>query len=154
VKFRDIKRLVQSDTGLESTQDSSLPQGSFSQCLASEFLYTASLLFCFVWGVFWLCCVAYGILISWPGMEPQTQQWKCRVDHWTTREFPTWLLDPLGMSFRVLVKSLNFRQKHVCVWKCMWVFFWGDSLCFYLFIYQNINFITEKECIGKCGLYL
>ena len=43
----------------------------------------------------------------------------------------------------------------VCV-QCMWVFFWGDSLCFYLFIYfyQNINFITEKECIGKCGLYL
>ena len=44
----------------------------------------------------------------------------------------------------------------VCVHvrKCMWVFFWGDSLCFYLFIYQNINFITEKQCIGKCGLYL
>ena len=99
MKFRDIKRLVQSDTGLESIQDSLLPQGSFSQCLASEFLYTASLLFCFVWGLFWLCCVACGILISWPGMEPQTQQWKCRVDHWTTREFPTWLLGPLGLSF-------------------------------------------------------
>ena len=99
MKFRDIKRLVQSDTGLESIQDSLLPQGSFSQCLASEFLYTASLLFCFVWGLFWLCCVACGILISWPGMEPQTQQWKCRVDHWTTREFPTWLLGPRGLSF-------------------------------------------------------
>ena len=52
MKFRDIKRLVQSDTGLESIQDSLLPQGSFSQCLASEFLYTASLLFLFCLGSF------------------------------------------------------------------------------------------------------
>ena len=28
---------------------------------------------------FWLCCVACGILVPWPGIEPGPQQWKHRV---------------------------------------------------------------------------
>ena len=29
--------------------------------------------------VFWLCCVACGILVPWPGMEPVPLHCKCRV---------------------------------------------------------------------------
>lgn len=38
---------------------------------------------------------ANGILVPWTGLNPWPLQWKCRVNHWTTREVPT----PLYCNF-------------------------------------------------------
>ena len=47
---------------------------------------TCPLFWSFCLFVFWLCCVAYNILVPWPGTEPRPQLWK----HWvlTIRGFP------------------------------------------------------------------
>ena len=37
----------------------------------------------------WLCCVACGILVPWPGIEPAPSAVKVRSpNHWTSREVP------------------------------------------------------------------
>ena len=41
---------------------------------------------CFIFFI-WLCCTAFGISVSWPGMEPvclASEGWS--LNHWTTRE--------------------------------------------------------------------
>ena len=38
---------------------------------------------------FWLCCLACGILVPGPGIEPAPSAVKAQSpNHWTTREFP------------------------------------------------------------------
>ena len=38
---------------------------------------------------FWLCHAAFGILVPWPGVEPEPPALEALIlDHWTTREIP------------------------------------------------------------------
>ena len=40
-------------------------------------------------------CVAYGILVPRPGIEPKPTEVKVpSPHHWTAREFPYWVLNP------------------------------------------------------------
>ena len=50
-------------------------------------LHGMSILPCFV--LFWLRCVAYGILVPQPGIEPGAPAVRVlSPNHWTAREFP------------------------------------------------------------------
>ena len=59
-------------------------------------------LFCFVWP----CCVACGILVPWPGVEPRPSTVKAQSpNHWADREFPLYYLFNSHTNTRNLVRS-------------------------------------------------
>ena len=46
-------------------------------------------LFTYLFFIFWPCCMAFGILVPWPGIEPASpagEAWS--LNNWTTREVP------------------------------------------------------------------
>ena len=49
---------------------------------------------------FWSHCVACGILLPRPGIEPRATAVKApSPKHWTAREFPKWGIRDVGLDF-------------------------------------------------------
>ena len=59
---------------------------SFIKAVGCLCLYLVTYLF----SIFWPCCMACGILVPWPGIEPMSpavEAWS--LNNWTTREVPS-----------------------------------------------------------------
>ena len=57
--------------------------------------------------IYWLCRVAYEILVPRPGIEPRSQQLRAwSPNHWTAREFPTQpIFEPVSNLLRIMSPS-------------------------------------------------
>ena len=79
-------KLVHVEDKAEKTLDSKATKALgyyLKMCEISWFWLTT------LWGIFWLCHIACGILVPRPGMEPRppaVEVWS--PNHWTFREFP------------------------------------------------------------------
>ena len=81
--------------------------------------------------VFWLHCMACGILVSQPGIGPGSQQWKVpSPNDWTTREFSG---------------NVYFFEELVCFPQCL------HHFTFPLTVHKGSNFSTSSP-LGFCFL--
>ena len=99
----------------------------------------------FFYFYFWPCCKACGILIPWPGIEPNLAVRVSSLNHWTTKGFPGWSLRVSLWGSGVLWKTspawVQGRDLHL-IFFLPWTLLQNCvAIFFFLIIFSNLKFL-------------